>query len=233
MNRARKPPTNAAPAAGADLQRLQGEGCEPERHDHEHDKPGPIEQRRRAALERGRRTRSHHAPVQLAHEGAVVLVPALLLEHAFPRARRDRQLRPARGPNFGDEAPRLHRHRAKRQPDTGDAVVGRAPLVPPDAPFKRVGRQPELPRRAEQRRLVGVGRIAAVGRIDARRHDSSLYHQGSGASLSTRRNCGNAHIQTSMTTMAPKPPISAAGHRAEPGGNRRRRETRRAYPTSP
>src|SRR5262249_1048006 len=101
--------------------------------------------------------------------------------------------------DLGDEAPRLHGHRAKRQPHAPDLPIGNAAAMAAGAPFERVGREAEFPRRARQRGLVGVDGIG---------HSRA---PTSAESLSTRTSCGNAAIQISMATIAPAPPISAEG----------------------
>src|SRR5262249_36126271 len=49
---------------------------------------------------------------------------------------------------------------------------------------------------------------AHLNRSQCRGHGAA---PASGVNLSTRRSCGNAHIQISITAIVPKPPISADG----------------------
>src|SRR5262245_47011796 len=83
--------------------------------------------------------------------------------------------------------------------------------MPAGAPFQRVGTQTELPGRAHQRGLEHIAQVVLGLRWPILVVRRGAHGGASGVSLSTWRSCGNAHIQTSITMIAPTPPISAEG----------------------
>src|SRR5205807_4942299 len=144
---------------------------------------------------------------------------ALLLHHAPPRGRGEGYLRSVGLPDLGHKPARLRGGGTVRQPHPRDTSVRYAPLVTPRLPLQRIGPQAKLPWRAEQGGLVAINRVVD-GFAWRLAGGHAFPRSGSGDSRSTRRNCGNAHIPTSITMIAPAPPINADGTAPSPAAPR-------------